>query len=228
MEDRLNELEFLIGLIDKWCTDFEIAKGRQEIWINESRLEEERLMINITKHALKRYVERFVDPDKTSTQDLININKELYEKELVKMFEQSKHLLNGRFNEKLTQTSYWLADDIILVTDTEHTKIITLYRIEYGFSRSINKSILHDLLIEHEISKEKYIQIMRKNSNEKDTLLNSRDNLDIEIESLEKTLKSLKESKKSLDDYISNFECEVNKAKSEMNVVAQKIVYSIN
>lgn len=25
MEDRLNEIEFLIGLIDKWCTDFEIA-----------------------------------------------------------------------------------------------------------------------------------------------------------------------------------------------------------
>lgn len=185
-------------------------------------------MINITKHALKRYVERFVDPVKTSSQDLININKELYEKELVKMFEQSKHIFDGKFNDKQPKTSFYLADDIILVTDTECTKIITLYRVEYGFSKVINKSILYDLLIEHEMAEVNYMQIKENRSEEKKDLLNSRDNLDIEIKSLEETLKALKESRNSLDNYITNFDYEEIKARSEIDTLAQKIVYSIN
>lgn len=185
-------------------------------------------MINITKHALKRYVERFVDPDKASLQDLLSLNKELYEKELIKMFEHSKHIFDGKFNDRQPKTSFHLADDIILVTDTECTKIITLYRVEYGFSKVINKSILNDLLLEREMAEVNYMQIKENRSEEKKSLLYSRDNLDADIKSLEETLKAMKESKNSLDNYITNFNYEETKAKTEIDTLAQKIVYSIN
>lgn len=185
-------------------------------------------MINITKHALKRYVERFVSTDKEQVQDLINANKDLYEKELIKMFDHSRHLFSGKFNTKVTQASFWLADDIILVTDTEHTKIITLYRVEYGFSKSINKSILKDLRREHEVSKEKHNQVRLEIAKDKSRLLNDRDNLELEIEKLEKSLKATIESRNALNTYIKDFFVGEIKAREEMDLVAKKIVYSVN
>lgn len=51
------------------------------------------------------------------------------------MCEQSKLIYTGRFNDKYTETNFRLADNIILITDLRDTKIITLYKIEYGFDR---------------------------------------------------------------------------------------------
>ncbi|WP_219715439.1 hypothetical protein, partial [Clostridioides difficile] len=89
-------------------------------------------MINVTNHALRRYIERIKECEKNCVEQNLNLNKEQYQKDLNKMFEQSRLIYTGRFNDKYTETNFRLVDNIILITDLRDTKIITLYRVEYG------------------------------------------------------------------------------------------------
>lgn len=183
-------------------------------------------MINVTKHALLRYVQRFKGVDKNEVEQSINLNKDQYINELNKMFDNSRLIYSGKFNVKHTDTNFRMVDNIILITDVIDSKIITLYRIDFGFDRDVDCSIIDSLIKKLDIAEEKYISIMENVKTEKDKLLSQRDSLKIEIDTLKGTLNSMNESLKSMDEYIKNFGYEETQAKTDMDLIAKKIVYS--
>lgn len=183
-------------------------------------------MINITKHAYERYASRIKGVSKNELQCDIAVNKELYAEQMNKMFEQSKIIYFGKFDDRHGDTNFRLVDNMMLVTDKNDTKIITIFMIGYGFDREVDNIITKNLLSQLEEKDSAYLEIMEKVSNERYELEVEREQLKDEISSLEETLTSMRESLKSLNSYIEKFGYEENIAKLERDKIAKRICYS--
>ena len=182
--------------------------------------------MNITKHCLQRYLERFKGINKQDFGAILQDKKELYETELNKMISNATMIYTGTFNENNQMTNYWIADNIILVTDIANTKIITLYRIEFGFDREIDKTILSNLKGQLEDADIKYIQAMEEVKEKKDKLDNDSIIIKEQIKSLEEQLKSMKSGLKGIEEYKRTITIDEMKAKTKRDIIAKKIIYS--
>jgi len=182
--------------------------------------------MNVTNHGLKRYADRFKDVIKEELERDIIINKELYTEELNKMFNFSKLLYTGRFNETNENTNYYIADNIILVVDLKNTKIITLYRIEFGFGREVDKNILIGLLKELDEAETEYIiaiDIVKEQKNDIDYKILS---LEEDIASEVELLNTLNLSLKELKGMNQTITLEEDRSRIIRDKIAKKLVYS--
>lgn len=183
-------------------------------------------MINITTHAYKRYSERIKGVANEDILSDITINKNQYHTEMDKMFENSKLIYTGRFNDKHNETNFRIVDNIILIADKQDTKIITLYRVEFGFDRDVDIVILRSLIEKLSVAEEKYLNSIGEVNLEKERVLANRDVLVQEIEDMRKSLDIMEESLATMNNYIEGFDYKEKIAKSEMETIAKKIVYS--
>ena len=87
-------------------------------------------MINATKHARERYAERIKGIEKDAIKSNVAMYGNDYEKDLNKMYDNSRLIYTGRFQTH-KECQYRLADDIILVMDKIDQNLITLYRVDY-------------------------------------------------------------------------------------------------
>lgn len=182
-------------------------------------------MINITKHAFKRYAERFKGIEKINVDSNVTFHRDMYQNEMDKMFENSRLIYTGKFNGNET-TNFRLVDNIILVTDTVDSKIITLYRIDFGFDREIDKVIFEDLIKKLNECEEEFLIKESEVDDEELKVQGQMDDLLIEIECLEETLETVRNSYKSLREYKKSIVSKKELARTEMNSVAKKIIYS--
>lgn len=182
--------------------------------------------MNITKHAYSRYIERFKGVDKQDIGALTQDEKTLFEAELNKMFDRATMIYTGTFNEKNSITNFWIVDNIILVTDVANTKLITLYRIEFGFDRGIDKTILASLTEQLGEADDKYINAMQEVQEKKDKLDIDALNIKEKMASLQEQLTALKCGLKGIEEYKKTITVEEVKAKTERDIIAKKIIYS--
>ena len=175
--------------------------------------------MNITKHCLQRYLERFKGINKQDFEAIFQNEKELYATELNKMIDNATMIYTGTFNENNQITNYWIADNIIIVTDTANTKIITLYRIEFGFNRDIDKTILSNLRQQLENADIKYIKAMEEVQERKDKLDSDSIIIKEQIKSLEEQLESMKSGLKGIEEYKKTITTEEVKAKTKRDII---------
>lgn len=182
--------------------------------------------MNIKEHCFRRYSERFkgVEGKENITRDVI-VNKELYEKELNKMFEHSKLLYTGIFKEH-EEANYYIVDNIILIVDLANTKIITLYRIEFGFGRDIDKNILNGLIEDLDKADTEYIQAMDIVKERKEDMEYKILSLEEDIKSTEELLNTLKLSLNELHNIKQSITLEEDKCRIARHKIAKKLVYS--
>lgn len=182
--------------------------------------------MNVTNHGLKRYAERFKNVPREDLERDIIVNKDLYVEELNKMFSFSTLLYTGKFNEVNENTNYYMVDNIILVVDLANTKIITLYRIEFGFGREADKSVLEVLLKELDEAETEYVNAM-------DVTKEQRDEVDYKILSIEEDIAStlellntLKFSLAEVKGLKQSVTIEEDKCRIARDKIAKKLVYS--
>nr|DAH73458.1 MAG TPA: hypothetical protein [Caudoviricetes sp.] len=184
--------------------------------------------MNITKHALQRYARRFKGVEFHDISQVIINNKEQYEIELNKMFDNAIEIYTGRFNGNNGEVKYFLVDNIIMVVDLAVTKVITLYRIEFGFERTIDKTILISLMEQLDEAENVYIKAMDNVKEKKAELDYQKLSLEEEIESLEQTLEAMKSGLSGLEEARKSIVVEEEKARIERDRIAKRIVYSID
>ena len=78
-------------------------------------------MINATKHARERYALRIKGIEKSALKANVTMHGSEYEKDLNKMYDNSRLIYTGKF-QSYKECKYRLADDIILIIDTDLTK----------------------------------------------------------------------------------------------------------
>ena len=184
-------------------------------------------MINCTKHSLQRYAKRFKGVEQNEINQAIIDNKEQYETELNKMFDNAIKIYQGKFNDH-NEVKYFLVDNIILIVDLALSKIISLYRIEFGFEREIDKTILSSLLSQLELADEEYIKASNEVKEKIEELDYQKLALEEEIKSIEQTLEAMKAGLKGLEDSKNVIIVDEEKARIERDRIAKKIVYSID
>ena len=182
--------------------------------------------MNITNHGLKRYAERFKSVLKNELEVDIVVNKDLYIEELNKMFSFSKLIYTGKFNETNENTNYYTVDNIILVVDLNNTKIITLYRIEFGFGREVDKNILVGLLKQLDDAETEYIKAMEVTKEKQSDLDYKTLSLEEDIKCQQELLNAMIDSLKELKGLKKTICLDEDKTRIIRDKIAKKLVYS--
>lgn len=155
--------------------------------------------MNVTKHAIKRYVERIDGISKEEVGGYISVNETRIHSNIETMYEHAQLIWRGQLYDNITR-NYYLNKDIILVTSTDNSAIITLYRIDFGFPTHTNRSVISDLR-EHIMElQEEYEEAEQQLQEEKDALDHQIDFLDKQIKIMLEQVESLKAQHKVKTD----------------------------
>ena len=184
-------------------------------------------MINATKHARERYASRIKGIEKNALKSNVTMYGAEYEKDLNKMYDNSKEIYTGKFQNH-NECKYRLADDIILVVDKQEQNLITLYRADFNFGKNINKDILKSLVQELNEKEEAWLSEKAKTEETNGGLNDEKTLLEMNIEAKTQELKDLQERLSALKEYMKTTNADEIEAKEAMDEVARKIVYSID
>lgn len=182
-------------------------------------------MVNCTKHSLEKYASRIKNIIDSEVKEFVYNNKDLIVYDVNKMYNNSKLIYTGAFNDN-SKTNFRLADNIVIVTDLQDTKVITLYRATFGFGREADKAIIDVLIKDLHDADIKYNEACNEVKEKKEKLLADKTLLKEEINTLRDTLKSMEEGLKGIENYIDCIAVDEIKTKAERDIVAKKIVYS--
>lgn len=161
-------------------------------------------MKNLTNHFFKRWTERIVgittEREKT---DYINKNREQIIDHANKTFEHANFIWSGQIGDNTTK-NFYIEDDIIFVTNTTNDALITVYKVDLGFTPELNVTVRKGLVDEiQKLTKEKEAieyQIMEEVENKK----HKSEQLADEIKIVEQQLANLKTQKKFVDEEVKN------------------------
>ena len=157
--------------------------------------------MEVSEHALKRYVERIVG--KTSTFEInlaIEKNKDMLVEQINKMYDNSREVFSGNIGDAKTYASFCIRDDIALVVDKKKGKIITLYRISFNFPSEIIPTIINSLLNEINLIDEQIIKVDDDNKEKIIDIEMEVEERNIRIASLLQEVDILKQKNKSSID----------------------------
>lgn len=176
--------------------------------------------MNFTNHSIERWVYRIIGITDEATMNLYrNENLEMIKSHMEKTFSYAKFIWKGQLGDNITR-QFYIHNDIIFVVNTDGSAIVTVYKVDFGFSDSINLDIAVNLLKEvEELTERKYTKDFA-NQEEIERLNNSIEDKDEEIKSAKKLLKSLEEEKLAL----SNLKAAVIERTTEVDMSLKKSV----
>lgn len=163
-------------------------------------------MKNCTRHSIQRWVERVVGIKSVNERDdYIRNNNELIKEHMNKTLSFSEFIYKGQIGDNITR-NYYIHHDIIFCLNTTDDAIITIYKIDFGFTPEINLQVAKGLIKEiHALVSEKdkldlealtELEGMQHESE----LLAEQENI------LKEQLKILQEKRKFIDESIKSIE----------------------
>lgn len=160
--------------------------------------------MNITKHTVERYVERYINLNSTeSTKSYLATNENKVREWIMKEFESAELFYTGQIKNKSTVNYYLLkASNRIYITDTNDSSIITTYPIEFGFSAEIDKQIA--TMVIKELNDTKHAITAKREENQT-------------------TLEDLYADKERKEDQVKDLEAQLQKAKNDLNLAKELI-----
>jgi polyhydroxyalkanoate synthesis regulator phasin len=154
--------------------------------------------MEITKHAIKRYVERIEEiKEELEVNRYITMNSDLVKERIQKIYEYSKWIYKGQIGTDKTTANFYIKDDIILVGDVQETKIYTLYRIDFGFPAKTTKVIIKDLIDAIDDTRLKLDEAQKDVEEYIEEKRHEVDSLDLEINNLRRQIKILDEQREA-------------------------------
>jgi hypothetical protein len=180
--------------------------------------------MNVSKHALERYAERYIKPLETP-KAYVTLHTDEVRDRIIKEMETATLLFTGQIKAKVTM-NYYLQGNRIYITDTSNNTVVTTYPIEYGFGEEIDKTIASGLLAELAKAEQKAEQT-RVDTEE--AIADVKANLDLadnQIKSLEDKLDLAKKEKEVLKSNLDLAVAKNTEAIRSIKDVAYKIVNS--
>lgn len=163
-------------------------------------------MINIKNHAKKRYVERIMGITDTQEIKVTMLDDAPIIDHLNKMYDCASFIYKGQIGDNTTK-NYWLADNVVLVTDVGNTCVITLFKCAFDFGEKMDR-----LIINNEITE---ITALHEELTKLDTGIQQFVEVkQIEISTIELQLRAMEEQMKALRTMKSAAEGEVDAKKA--------------
>lgn len=163
-------------------------------------LEEKKIsMKNCTNHFLKRWVERVVGiTTEREVLSYIGKNKDTIVEHANKTFDLSELIYSGQIGDNITR-NYYIKDDLVFVTNTTNDALVTIYKVDLGFTNELNTIVRKGLIDEiRKLTKEKEeieLHILEDIENKEHEVSMLKDKISIMTEQID-NLKKEKEFKK--------------------------------
>lgn len=165
-------------------------------------------MKNCTKHFLERWTERIVGiTTEKERNEYISLNRDMIVEHANKTFEYSQFVYKGQIGDNITR-NYYIKDDIVFVTNTTDDALITIYKVDLGFTEELNVTVRKGLI--DEIAKLREEQ----NAVEFEIL--------IEVENKEFEISSVDENIKILEEQLHNLKKQKHSAEQEVKSIKSK------
>lgn len=105
-------------------------------------------MKNCTKHFVERWVERILGiTTSNEANDYILQNRDMIVEHANKTFEYAEFLYRGQLGDNITR-NYYIEDDIVFVLNTTDDAMITVYKVDLGFTPELNVHVRKGLIME--------------------------------------------------------------------------------
>lgn len=104
--------------------------------------------MNCTNHFLKRWVERIVGiTTEREINEYISQNRDQIIEHANKTFEFAEHIYTGQVGDNITR-NYHIKDDIVFITNVTNDALITVYKVDLGFTEELNSTVRKGLIEE--------------------------------------------------------------------------------
>lgn len=192
--------------------------------ILESVLQSKKL--NITKHALERWCERILGLDKSEVALYITTNREQLVEHINETFSYSEFIYKGQLGTDNITRHYYIQNNNVFITNTDDNAIITIYKVDLGFTDNINTMLRKEMMKEvAKLQEEKYnidMEVLEEIDKTKFELQDIDDNIVI----LERQLAELKQQKKMKSEHIKSINSKSNYVNQELSKYVLKLVNS--
>lgn len=189
------------------------------------------MAIGLTNHVKLRYVQRIVGiSDENEAKQYLAINEAMVMEKILKMFEFATFVFQGQLGaSKMNPTSrFYLRDDVILITDTGMSKIITMYKVDFGLPERTTRIAIKDLMEDMGAAQELYEAAKVEALITTDQVRFQLENYTSSISNLEGQLKILKELKEMSEKELQNLNHRPALLAKQVEDCASKICYSLD
>ena len=114
--------------------------------------------MNLTKHFQERWAERIVGVPRTEAKTYVNENQERIALHAAKMMEHASWLYKGAINANPV-CNYYLKDDTVIVVNEGNDALVTVYKVDLGFTPELNQTVRKGLVEEIDSLQEKYMDL---------------------------------------------------------------------
>jgi DNA repair exonuclease SbcCD ATPase subunit len=160
--------------------------------------------VNLTKHFKQRYVERIVGiTTPTERGQYIVANDAQINEHAHKLFEHARFLWRGQLGDNITR-NYYIRDDIIIVTDTDNTCFVTVFKVDLGFPEAVNRQTVKGLLKEIDKLNVQYEKAEAKAKSKMERLQAQVSTIDEQIASLERQIETLRHKRDTIQAEIKD------------------------
>lgn len=181
----------------------------------------------VTVHSMVRYAQRILGiVNEKEAKKYVNENKEELTKIILELKGKSKFLFFGAIGDHEIR-NFYLHEDILIVCNEKNESIMSILKLDYGFSEEINKNIIIGLL--KDIEKRNNI-LENIKSNIAVELPKHQSELDIvnnEIKILENQLSIMKKKKEVIEENINTYSKDLEFNNLEKEKLLTKIIYCI-
>jgi hypothetical protein len=182
--------------------------------------------MNCTKHFLGRWTERIVEiKSNKEAIEYIGKNKDMISEHANTTFEHAEFIYKGQIGDNVTR-NYYIHDDIVFVTNTTDDAFITVYKVDLGFTKDLNKTVRKGLVEEiKKLTKEKEdveFKVLQELENKEHESVK----LSEEISIIEKQLLNAKKRKEFIDSEVKNIKSKSLNVDLELKKYTMMIVNS--
>lgn len=182
--------------------------------------------INVTKHALERWAERILNVDKSQIAMYVNTNRDQLIEHINETFKYSEFIYKGQLGTDNITRHFYIQGDIVFLTNTDNTAIITVYKVDLGFTPELNSHVRKGLIEEvHKLVAQKEeldFEVLQQVENKQHEISTIDDNIVI----LQRQIDELKLQKKVLNDELKAINSKSNYINQELSKFVLMLVNS--
>lgn len=174
------------------------------------------MTVDVSSHAALRYVQRIEGiVDERESKQYLAQNSEHVTDHVLSMFEHSAFLWTGCVNSK-DINHFYIAQDVILLLEESKSKIVTLYRCDYGFPSVVTRQTIKGLL--HELGK-----LRDRRQKRGSHIGDDRAKLEVEIENIDAQIDAKKAELDALRNKRDTVQAELDEVNSSIMVLDAQI-----
>lgn len=172
--------------------------------------------MNISNHAMERYVERTMGKEGNDMKQYLVQNNELVQERVLRLYESSEILYSGKLREYDKSHIYINKHGWVLIVNNNKDNIITLYKIDLGLDDDFNQIYVNKY-------KDKILSLINDRLSQTEFISSESKKYELDIDKNEKEIALLKTKITQLEKENKHFSDGIQIERDKLNVIDREI-----